>query len=366
MNRSSVRPAQPPGGTAYVLRLIDVGAAIDLDAAIARLKSWTVVRGPSTLRGPLGAGAGGVVLSQSPVDVEVGEREVGEATAWVRVRLFEFGIAAVRFALPVDVSDGDALVSLAASVEDDAGFDDEARSLWRQLVRDLGPAVKQPSSNDFVEDYSVFVLPEPPGPSERRDELLARLLLGEDDPRPLARQQIDEALARGIHYFADDLVLVDYDAAVVLDPTGAAELVDIFELASAHLLELRYYDQLLSRSVATLVTEATRHRRQWFRSPFSDLTERALLLVLEVGELADSFSHAITLMGDTYSVQVYQLASERLRIAEAAAAVHQKLEALTRSAEALNGHVESRRGVALEALVVILIMVEVALALWRH
>lgn len=365
MTRPPVPPAASPA-TAYVLRLIDVGAAIDLDAALGQLRGWAVRRGPSTLRGPLGAGAGGVVLSQSPLDVEVGEREVGDARVGVRVRLFEFGIAAVRFAVAVDPSDGDALVQLAASVEDDAGFDDEARALWARLGRDLGPAVKQPSSNDFVEDYTVFVLPEPPSPAGRRDELMARLLLGEADPRPLARQQIDEALARGIRYFEDDLVLVDYDAAVVLDPTGSAELVDIFELASAHLLELRYYDQLLSRSVATLVTEATRHRRQWFRSPFSGLTERALLLVLEVGELADSFSHAITLMGDTYSVQVYRLAAERLRITEAAAAVDQKLSALTRSAEALNGHVESRRGVALEGLVVVLIAVEIVLALVRH
>lgn len=351
--------------TAYVLRLLDVGAAIDLDLALRQLKGWSVQRGPSTLRGPLGAGAGGVLLSQSPVDVDCGEVEVGGATVAARFRLFEFGIASVRFALAIGHLDGDGLVELAASVEDDAGYDEVARALWVKLGADLGPAVRSPGEISFIEDYSVFVLPEAPGPAERSDELLARLLLGEDSERALSRQQIDEALSRGVRYFADDLVLVDYDAAVVVDPTCSAELVDIFELSSAHLLELRYYDQLLSRSVATLVAEAAR-RQGLLRSPFYKLTERAMLLVLEVGELADDFSHAITLMGDTYSVQVYRLSAERLRIAEAAAAVHQKLEALARSAEALHSHVEARRGVALEVLVVVLIALEIALALLKH
>ncbi len=361
----SLNPATT-AGTVYILRLLDVGSSIDLDLALARLKSWPVMRGSATLRGPLGAGAGGVVLSQSPVDVGCGEVRVGDATVLARFRLFEFGIASVRFALPVGDLDGEELVKLAASVEDDAGFDDAARELWKKLAMDLGPAIKNPpTSNSFIEDYSVFVLPAPPSPAERSDELLARLLMGEDEARPLAPTCIAEALARGIRYFADDLVLVDYDAAVVVDPTCSTELVDIFELASAHLLGLRYYDQLLGRSTAALVQEVSR-RQGLFRSSFGKLSERAMLLVLEVGELADSFAHSITLMGDTYSVQVYRLTAEQLRIPEATAAVHQKLEVLSRSAEALHGHVETRRGVALEVLVVFLITLEIVLAFVRH
>lgn len=361
-----MRPTPPRGhATTYVLRLIDVGASIDLDAALSRLKGWPVLRGPSTLRGPLGAGAGGVVLSQSPVDVDCGEVTVAGVRVKARIRLFEFGIASARFAMPIDHLDSAELVPLAASVEDDAGFDAETRALWKRLSVDLGPAIKNPGSSDFIEDYSVFVLPEAPGPEADRDELLARLLLGEDSPRPLSRDQVNDAISRGVRYFEDDLVLVDYDAAIIIDPSCSTELVDIFELASAHLLELRYYDQLLSRSIATLVSEVSR-RQGLLRSPFYSLTERSMLLVLEVGELADSFSHAITLMGDTYSVQVYRACAERLRIPEAAAAVHQKLEALARSSEALHGHVEARRGVALEVLVIVLIALEIVLALFKH
>lgn len=356
----------PAAGTAYILRLLDVGASIDLDQALTHLKSWPVMRGSATLRGPLGAGAGGVVLSQSPVDVDCGDVKVGDATASVRVRLFEFGIASARFAVPVGHLSGDELVRFAASVEDDAGFDDATRELWSRLSAALGAAVKAPSApSQFIEDYSVFVLPSRPLPAERGDELLARLLLGEDSPRPLSTLAIHEALDRAVRYFEDDLVLIDYDAAVIVDPACSTELVDIFELASAHLLELRYYDQLLARSAAALVQDVLRPRGV-FRSSYDKLSERTTLQVLEVGELTDSFAHAITLMGDTYSVQVYRRAAERLRIAEASASVQQKLDTLSRSAEALHGHVETRRGVLLEVLVVLLIALEIVLAFFRH
>jgi hypothetical protein len=356
------------GPCAFVLRVLDVGAAIDLDAAAARLEPRRVSRGASRLRGPLGAGAGGVVLASSPVDIDAGEVEVGGLTMLARVRLFEFGVASVRFATSLDRMASEALVPFAARVEDDDGFDEAARAIWARLVADLGPAVAQPGEILLIEDYSVFVLDRAPGEGHQAEDVMARLLLGEDSPRPLSRAHLDDARARAIRYFEDDLVMIDYDAAVVVDPLCSHELVDIFELATAYLVELRYYDSLLSRASASLVKDAERqrHGRWMLRSPFHDLAERAVMLVLELNELTDSFERSIVLLGDTYSVQVYQAAAARFRIPDLTTSVHEKLGALGRSAEILSEHVQSRRGVALEILVIVLIAFEVAMALFKH
>jgi hypothetical protein len=392
-----------PAASAYVLRVLEVGASIDLDAAEARLRGREIRRGPSALRGPLGAGTGGVLLARPPLDVTVSDREVGGMVASARVRVFEFGVVSVRFRLPIDQLSGKALVLLAASIEDDAGFDDAAREIWTQLAGELGTTVSQSNKLDLVEDYSVFVLPRRPTPDgtaadpiepraappggdgeagdtlesiesiEARelvasDEILTRMLLGEDDPRPLHAVQIEETRARAIRYFADDLVLVDFDAAVVLDPLCSPELVDIFELATAYLVELRYYDALLSRALAKMATDATSVRQVFWllRSPFQALAERAILLVLELTELTDNFERSIVLLGDTYSVQVYRAAADRFRIAEVSASVHAKLEMLARSGEALGDHLHGQRGLALEMLVIVLIAVEVGMAFVRH
>ena len=178
---------------------------------------------------------------------------------------------------------------------------------------------------------------------------------------------IEDVRRRAIRYFRDDVVYVDYDAAIVIDPSLNTELVDLFEVATAHLLELRYYDVLLSRASAAMTADAARTRAlAWLRGPFTERAERAAMVVLELTELTDRFQHAITLLGDTYSVQVYRAAAERFRIEEATAAVHQKLESVARSAEVLNDHVQTRRALMLEALVALLIVIELGLALFRR
>lgn len=356
----------PTGSRAYVLRVLDVGASIDVARASTVLGA-RASRGASTLRGPVGAGAGGVLLAQSPLDVAPGGVQVGELHATVRVRLFQFGVVAVRFCIDLAARPPDDLAAFTSFVEDDAGFDEAARRVWTDLAAELGDVVAPGRVLDFVEDYTVVLLPELPGEPAKQDELVARIVLGESSPRALHPEVVDDVRRRAIRYFADDVVHVDYDAALIVDPSLHTELVDIFEVATAHLLELRYYDALLSRAAATMTVDATRSRAlRWLRGSFDERAERAVMVVLELTELTDRFQHAITLLGDTYSVRVYRAAAERLRIDEATEVVYQKLERVARSAEVLNEHVQSRRTLVLEISVVVLIMLELGFAIFRH
>jgi hypothetical protein len=356
----STASSPPVPARAYVLRVLDVAGSLDLDRAERDLGPARTSRGPLQLRGPMGQGAGGILLARRPLDVSLGPRKIAGFDAEVRVRLFDFGVAVVRFEIALPSVGGDALVSFAGTVEDDAGFDAEARAVYASLRPSIAHAISGGSSLDFVEDYTVLVLPEPPD-----DETIARVLLGETSSRPLAAERVEEVKRNKIRYFADDLVVIDYDAAIVVDPQGSAELVDIFELATAHLLELRYYDQLLSQASASMTANALQRkvRLSFFRSPFATAAERAVLLVLELTELADSFERSIVLLGDAYSVEVYRMAAERFRIQEASHAVHAKLSSLARSAEVLSDHVHARRSLLLEVMVIVLIAFEIVMAL---
>lgn len=349
--------------SAHVLRVIDVGSSIDLGLATRALQGK---RGPDLLKGPGGGGsASGVKLAMPPVDLDLGTLQVGEREARLRVRLFDFGIASFRFELDLEGLSLAALVALAAEIEDDGGFDEAAREAWRGVSPKLSGAVLEPLPVDFVEDYAVFVLPRDPDGGDGPGETITRLLLGEADPRPLARDQIEAVRARAIRYFADDLVVVDYDAAVIVDAACSSELVDLFELATAHLLELRYYDALLARASEAIVADAARAARgRWlWRSPFERVAERAAQLLLELTELTDRFERSITLLGDAHSVLVYREAEVRLRIAEAQRGVDEKLSSVARFAEVLGDQLHARRGLTLETVVVVLIAIEIGLAL---
>lgn len=347
---------------AYVLRVIDVGTSIDLGVAEAALSAK---RAPELLAGPLGGGTGGVRLATGPVDVELGERTVAGRKTLARARLFDFGIASFRFELALEGLSPAALVALGAEIEDDGGFDLAARDAWAALKGRLGQAVKEPIAAEHIEDYAVFVLPRDPDEGSSPGDTVTRLLLGEDQPRPLAKEQVKAATRRAIRYFADDLVVVDYDAAVVIDPACATELVDLFELATAHLLELRYYDALLAKASRGIAEDAARASRgRWlFRSPFAAVAGRAAHLLLELTEMTDTFQRSITLLGDAHSVLVYRAVEKRFRIPELQRAVDEKLASVARSAEVLGDLVHDRRGLFLEATVVLLITVEIGLAL---
>ena len=348
--------------SAHVLRVIDVGSSIDLAAASRALEGR---RGPDLLKGPGRGGASGVKLAMPPLDVDLGTRTFAGRKATLRARLFDFGIASFRFELDLSTYLPAQLVALGAEVVDDGGYDEAAREAWRTLAPRLDRAVAEPLAIDFVEDYAVFVLPTDPDGGPEPGDTIARLLLGEADPRPLARQQIEGVQARAIRYFADDLVVVDYDAAVIVDAACGAELVDLFELATARLLELRYYDALLAKASEAIVADAARAARgRWLiRSPFEHVAERAANLLLELTEVTDRFERSITLLGDAHSVLVYREAETRLRIAEAQRGVDEKLSSVARFAEVLGDHVHARRGLTLETVVVLLITIEIGLAL---
>src|SRR5207248_3952136 len=79
------------------------------------------------------------------------------------------------------------------------------------------------------------------------DPVLVKLLLGETGARRLSDDEVSDVIARARSYFDDDLAVVDWNSAFVLEPSGGREILDILEFANSQLLELRYYDALLDR-----------------------------------------------------------------------------------------------------------------------
>ena len=71
-----------------------------------------------------------------------------------------------------------------------------------------------------------------PGPAAARGDRGAELSVAE-------RQDVTQ---RHFSYGEDDLVVVDWNAAFVYEPSGSRDIPDILEIANAQLLEFRYYD----------------------------------------------------------------------------------------------------------------------------
>jgi hypothetical protein len=352
----------------HVLRQIDVADSIDLTLLSGALRELEPTRGAAVVRGPERPTGAGVVLRNEPLDVRMGQRTVGAFSSAVRLRVFDFGVVGVRFTFSSSTPTAAALIELAARVSaQSSAFDREARTLWKELsvhARDAVSPWEEAPAAPLVEDYTVFVLPKALDVEDAEDAL-AHVLFDEPAGRRLSRSLVKEVGRRAIRYYEEDLVIVDYDTAILIDETGGAPLVDIFEIASAQLLEFRYYDALLGRALGALASDVRQARTaaSLIRSPYSRVSRRAASLALEVSELNDRLERAITLVGDNYTVQVYREASLRFRLAEAGNAVREKIGMIGRAADVVGREVQTRRDTALELLVVFLIFLEILIAI---
>ena len=352
----------------HVLRQIDVGDSLDLDLVARLLGTRELTRGATLLRGPRPSPSAGVVLRREPLDLKLGQVEVASFTAEVRARMFDFGVIAIRFTFSLTDVTSSEFIDLSNRIAvESATFDAQARRIWLDLSAQVREALvpwEETKASQLIEDFTVFVLPTMPEGDLGTDRILAHALLGEPAHRRIAASTVQELSRRAIRYYEDDLVLVDYDTAIVVDKEGATDLVDIFEIASAQVLELRFYDALLGRSLEALLRDVRRARTAaWLlRSPFRALARRAAVLALELGQMTDRLERAITLVGDTYSAQIYRETSVRFRLAEAGASAREKVSMIDRVSEALGYEIHARRDLALEFLVILLIAIEVVIA----
>ena len=94
---------------------------------------------------------------------------------------------------------------------------------------------------------------------------MASLLTQEPDVDHLSKQEADESTGRYLSYYEHDLVVVDWDAALIMDePQNFDETLYIMELANLQLAELEAYDRILDdaleRSYRDLSTRPARGR----------------------------------------------------------------------------------------------------------
>jgi hypothetical protein len=352
-------------GAVLAYRLFDVGDAIDLAAAEKTLGGGRRVELSR-------AGAEAVQLRNPPLTVEIGKRRLmlprGEREAQVSARIYDFGAVSVVMRLEVARGTGwDALLDFSDEVQS-SGWDDEAaaRAELAPLLARLGEALKNPHGWHGSEDYTVFLLEElrgaPAARELRRRKDLALLLLGEPPGTPLALVERRDVVKHALSYLDNDLVVVDWNSALVYEPSGSTDVLDVLETATAQLLELRYYDDLLDREMARIAGEIGRRRPAPLLRNYGPLARSLMARLVELAEFTERVENALKVTGDFYLARVYLAAVRRFRIRWWQAQVYRKQALVARSYELLKGEVDAARSQFLELLIIFLILWEILLA----
>jgi len=192
--------------------------------------------------------------------------------------------------------------------------------------------------------------------SERRN---VAGLLTETDPEVLSDIQVEEALRLQRSFEKTDLVMIDWDAALVVDLTGYTEdVLYILELANLQLEEFRAMDQTLDRFLDRAYDDLEHTTTFLFGS--TGLVLRKLRRIrVDVTKLSDEVTHITKFFGDWHLARVYLAARERFYLEHWGRSVEQRLAQLDQLYSVFHSDVNERRMLWLEIIIVILFIVDV-------
>jgi hypothetical protein len=368
---TSSAPLVIEDGCILAYRLFDLGDEIHLDAAERLLGDAPARRRAKLLR----EGPASLQFVTPPLDVAIGPRKQTLASgrtfdAEVTARLFDYGAVSIVFEWPIPRGTSlDDLLPLCDELYESGVVEDAGRREALVLMQKIGAAVEGPHDWSGVETYNVIFVRTfagaPPTSRITDSPVVAKLLLGEPGPKSLSEDARRDILKHAHSYFEDDLAIIDYSSALVLEPSGAKDIPDILELATSQLLELRYYDDLLDRELARIYDEfgLARRRGTLLRSPYEKLARLVLRRFVELTEFTERVDNALKVVGDFYLARVYQSALARFRIATWQASVDGKQALVGQAYNMLKGEVDIRRSTILEVVVIVLILLELVTAL---
>ena len=363
-------------GSATLYRIFDVGYEIRIDDTLALLAE----RAPERVRPVRGEGQA-IHIPNPPITLSLGsERLVVDGHRYdvdVSARIFEFGVVSLRLRVlaPGELTWSE-FTDFGNRVDASPETDRVLRLHLEQLVERIAPAVRRLGVAAVTEDYVVYRIShmrDAAGetvPSEAlRDVDVIPLLLNEQ--RPLSADARRELLPHRFSYYADDLAILTWDNALVVDPSPDEEtdVQYVLEFANAQLLELRYYDALLDRELPRMYeqVEGARTGGLWgFRNrKLRRVLARLQQTVADSTEIVERVENSLKVTDDVYLARVYSAALEIFRGRAWRSGIDQKLSIIRDTYSMLNDDAQAARSEALEMAIVILIVFEIVLAFFR-
>jgi hypothetical protein len=357
-------------GSVLVYRTIDVAEQVDLGAVEQLLGT----RRRTTRLSLAQAASQAFIMRAPPLQIPLGTIAVTlrdqSVSARLAAKLWDYGGLSFQFEIPIPPATliGDLARFASHAIR---GFELEAiaRQQAEEILGQIKPALVSPHEWLGVERYTIFFLEALEGIAHAGELLervdLASLILCEP-PATLAPRACAKVLDRTFQQGQNDLTVVDWHAAFVLEPSGEREIPDVIEFARAQLLELRYYDQLLDGHLARVQESMRGPQRGLLRSRFAPLSREASSRFIEFSHLVERLENSLKVMGDAYLACLFRSAVEEFRVHDWKESITRKLDLLGRTSELLQGELNAYRGHLLEIIVILLILFEIVSAVWKH
>jgi hypothetical protein len=289
------------------------------------------------------------------------------------VKLLPVGAISISVRVPFAVSHFEELVTFHDLQFSNGSLYDEVRRLAQEVTTELrGHLVRPKPQLPEEEAYTVFCITSPvldpdnqPMKAEQwfqaHRRRIAALLTQEEEMERLSKQEAEESTGRYLSYYDNDIVVIDWDAALIVDePRDFDETLYIMELANLQLAELEAYDRLLDdaldRSYRDLGERPMRSRGHILR----ELRE----IRIDMARFNDELSNTTKFFGDWHLARIYEKISSRFHLADWHRTIDGKLKTLDDLYQILKHDQNNRVMLWLEIAIVLLFVIDLVILVW--
>lgn len=292
----------------------------------------------------------------------------GRVTVERAVKLLPVGAVSITVSVPFNVKSIEDLVVYHDLEFTNGVLNYEVRQLAEEIRAELAPYLIRPVPQLADEEaYTVFCIDSPlvaedglPLRAEdwlheyRRD--VAALLTQEPDAMQLSRQESDESTGRYLSYYENDLTVIDWDAALLVEePTQIDESLYVLELANLQLAELEAYDRILDvvveRSYRDLSDKGNRRGR-------GEVLRELREIRIDLARFSDELSNITKFFGDWHLAKIYENIAARFHLGDWHRTIDEKLETLDNLYQLLNQDRMNRYMLILEVTIVLLFIID--------
>ena len=189
---------------------------------------------------------------------------------------------------------------------------------------------------------------------------VASLLTQEPDVYHLSKQEADESTGRFLSYYERDLVVIDWDAALIIDePQNFEETLYVMELANLQLAELEAYDRILDDSLERAYRDLSPRPTRGRAAVLRELRE----IRIDLTRFSDELSNITKFFGDWHLTRIYENISARFHLGDWHRTIDKKLQTLDDLYQLLNHDHTNRWMLILEVTIVLLFVIDLVILL---
>jgi len=351
-------------GRILVYRVYDIGEEIDLEKAEKILQQETTERAKFRLKK---INQTDVIVSNDPLRVSLGNYSYTDGSLLfnyeVSAKIWEFGTLSLTFDYTIpEGTTIDQLRMLSDQIQNYEILDIFARGKARELANQIKGSMAKINDWEVNEDYMLYFIENfatdyADASLILQEEDVAALILNED--KNLLAAQIKERIySTKLQYYKNDLAVIDWNSAFIIEPTGSMDIPDVIEFALNQLLEMRYYDDLLDKKLKDIYSAVELKEMNIFSSRYTDLALEAGQKYIEIAEIVESVENSLKVIGDLYHSTVFRTASNKFRFSDWQGSIDNKLDNMAELCKLLLDNITSKRSHILELIIIALISIE--------